>query len=36
MQTHETNREKWIEINIYVEELILKATQLTIQKQTYL
>lgn len=33
MQTHDTNRGKWIEINICVEELILKATQVTIQKQ---
>lgn len=34
MQTHETNRGKWIENNICVEELTLKATQVTaIQKE---
>lgn len=32
MQTHDTNRGKWIEINICVQELILKATKEMIKK----
>lgn len=33
IQTHETYRGKWIEINIYVEEFILKATQVKIKNK---